>query len=158
MEFSIASLETKGAMIEADASVLWGSWRMLSWTTKNVRTGEIANGLGPDPSSYLHYLPDGRMMVLVLRRDRKAPSGLVPTVEEKLALYDSMLAYAGTYVFQGDKVIHHLDMSWNQAWTGSEQIRFCKLDGKQLTIRSPVSKNPLDGEEVVHTIVFEKVG
>jgi lipocalin-like protein len=131
---------------------------MFSWTTKNVRTGETANGLGADPTSYLHYLPDGRMMVLVLRGERKAPSGLAPTVEEKLALYDSMVAYAGTYVFEGDKVIHRLDMSWNQAWTGSEQIRFCQLDGKRLTLTSPASKNPLDGENVVHTIVFEKIG
>ncbi len=130
---------------------------MLSWTVKNARTGETTNGLGADPTSYLHYLPDGRMMVFVLHRERKAPSGLVPTVEEKLALYDSMLAYAGTYVFEGDKVIHRLDMSWNQVLTGSEQIRFCQLDGKRLTLTSPVSKNPLDGEDVVHTIIFEKI-
>jgi Lipocalin-like domain len=81
-----------------------------------------------------------------------------PYCRRKTRLYDSMLAYAGTYVFEGDKVIHRLDMSWNQAWTGSEQIRFCQLDGKQLTLMSPASKNPLDGENVVHTIVFEKIG
>lgn len=144
-------------MPEASASNLWGSWRMLSWTTQSIRTGEKSDGLGPDPRSFIHYLPDGRMMVFVLRNERRRPAGVVPSDQEKVALYDSMVAYAGTYTFTGDRVIHHIDMSWNQSWTGSEQIRFCHFDGPVLCITSPPSKNPLDGEAVVHSIVFEKV-
>jgi len=125
--------------------------------TENIRTGERLDGLGANPKSFIHYLPDGRMMVLVLRNDRTAPAGLVPTPQEKVVLYDSMVAYAGTYTFAGDKVLHHIDMSWNQSWTGSEQTRFCHLDGAMLRIKSPPSKNPLDGEEVIHDILFEKV-
>jgi len=145
-------------MAANNESMLWGSWRMRSWMTENVRTGERSDGLGADPRSFIHYLPDGRMMVLVLRNDRTTPAGLVPTPQEKVALYDSMVAYAGTYTFAGDRVLHHIDMSWNQSWTGSEQTRFCHFDGAMLRIKSPPSKNPLDGEEVVHDIVFEKVG
>jgi hypothetical protein len=48
-------------------------------------------------------------MVLVLKSDRKKPVGLVPTPEEKLALYDTMFAYSGTYTVKSDRVIHHLD-------------------------------------------------
>ncbi len=130
---------------------------MLSWTTENIRTGEKLDGLGANPKSFIHYLPDGRMMVIVLRNNRRSPSGLVPSAQEKVALYDSMVAYAGTHTFSADRIIHHIDMSWNQSWSGSEQIRFCHLDGAVLRIKSPPSRNPLDGEEVVHNIVFEKV-
>ena len=145
-------------MPEMNDSMLWGSWKMLSWTTENTRTGEKSDGLGIDPRSFIHYLPDGRMMVLVLRKDRQALCGIVPTAQEKVALYDSMVAYAGTYTFAADRVVHHIDMSWNQSWTGSDQIRFCRFDGALLRINSPPSRNPLDGEEVVHNIIFEKVG
>jgi hypothetical protein len=145
-------------MTEANGSMLWGSWRMLSWTTEDTQTGEKTDGLGANPKSFIHYLPDGRMMVFVLRNERRTPTGLVPTDQEKVALYDSMVAYAGTYTFAGDKIIHHIDMSWNQAWTGSEQTRFCEFDGAVLRIKSPASKNPLNAKEVVHNIVFEKVG
>ena len=145
-------------MPEMNDSMLWGSWKMLSWTTENTRTGEKSDGLGIDPRSFIHYLPDGRMMVLVLRKDRQAPCGIVPTAQEKVALYDSMVAYAGTYTFAADRVVHHIDMSWNQSWTGSDQIRFCRFDGALLRINSPPSRNPLDGEKVVHNIIFEKVG
>jgi hypothetical protein len=95
-------------------------------------------------------------MVLVLNRNRKKPVGLVPTSEEKLALYDTMFAYSGTYTVKSDRVIHHLDMSWNEAWTGTEQVRFCKIEGDILTYTSAPAKNPLDGSEVVHTVKFER--
>jgi len=99
-------------MPEMNDPMLWGSWKMLSWTTENTRTGEKSDGLGIDPRSFIHYLPNGRMMVLVLRKDRQAPCGIVPTAQEKVALYDSMVAYAGTYTFAADRVVHHIDMSW----------------------------------------------
>jgi hypothetical protein len=67
-----------------------------------------------------------------------------------------MFAYSGTYTVNSDRVIHHLDMSWNEVWTGTEQLRFCKIEGSILTYTSAPAKNPLDGNEVVHTAKFER--
>jgi hypothetical protein len=47
-------------------------------------------------------------------------------------------------------------MSWNEAWSGTEQVRFCKIDGDRLTYTSAPAKNPLDGSEVVHEVLFER--
>jgi hypothetical protein len=86
------------------------------------------------------------------KQDRKTRAALVPTAEEKIALYDTMFAYAGTYSVEADRVIHNLDMSWNKAWDGTQQVRFT------LTYRSAPAKNPLDGKDCVHTVKFQKVG
>jgi hypothetical protein len=51
---------------------------------------------------------------------------------------DDRRSYAGTYTVQGDKVIHHLDASWDQTLTGTDQVRFFKLDGNILTRRDPI--------------------
>ena len=51
-----------------------------------------------------------------------------------------MIAYAGTYTVEADKVIHHVDISWNEARTGTDQIRFFELDGNILTITTPPFK------------------
>lgn len=134
-----------------------GSWRMTSWTYETLETGEVKDALGPNPRGYINYAPDGRMMVLVLRADRAAPAALVPTSEEKIALYDTMFAYAGTYTVQADCVIHTLDMSWNSTWEGTQQVRFVSTDGQVLTYRSAPAKNPLDGKDCIHTVRFEKV-
>ena len=64
----------------------------------------------------------------MLRGDRRKPAALVPTDEEKIALYDSMFAYAGTYSVDHEKVVHHIDMSWNQSWAGTDQVRFLQVE------------------------------
>lgn len=47
---------------------------------------------------------------------RKWPEQL-PPLDEKIALFDKMFAYSGSYTVVADRVIHHVDMSWNEAWT-----------------------------------------
>ena len=79
------------------------------------------------------------------------------TPEEKVALFDTMFAYAGTLSVHQDHVVHHVDMSWNKVWEGTEQIRFISLQGDHLEYRSAPSRNPLNGRECIHTVRLEKV-
>ena len=129
---------------------------MLSWQVEDLASGEIRDALGPNPHGHISYTRDGRVIVLVLRADRPKPAALVPTNEEKLSLYDSMFAYAGTYTVDAEKVVHHIDMSWNQSWTGQSQIRFLRLEGDRLVYVGAPAKNPMNGRDCVHTVVFER--
>lgn len=140
------------------AEALLGTWKMLSWFREFVGTGEKIDALGPEPVGYITYGADGRMFVLVLKRDRQAPKESVPTDQEKLDLFDSMLAYAGTYTLDDEKVVHHVDASWNQAWTGTDQVRFHKIDGDVLTLSSPPAPDPYTGRQVIHRVLFGKLG
>jgi hypothetical protein len=135
---------------------LLGTWKMISWTVEDLISGDKSPGLGENPAGYITYSPEGRVMVLVLRGDRKKPEGLVPIDAEKIALYDSMFAYAGTFSVDDEKVVHHIDMSWNEAWTGTTQIRFLKLQGDQLTYISAPARNPMNGRDCVHTVIFRR--
>ncbi len=47
-------------------------------------------------------------------------------------------------------------MSWNEAWSGTEQVRFGKLVGNTLTFTTAPADNPLDGQKAVHEVIFEK--
>ena len=67
-----------------------------------------------------------------------------------------MLAYAGSYTLDDEKVVHHLDASWNQTWTGTDQVRFYKRDGNTLTISGAPAPDPYTGRQVIHRIVFQK--
>lgn len=66
------------------------------------------------------------------------------------------VAYSGTYVLDSDKVTHKIDVSWNQSWTGSDQIRFYKVEGNMLTITTAINTNPRDGREGRAVVVFTK--
>ena len=97
------------------------------------------------------------MHAIVVRRDRATPQNLPPTVAEKLRLFDSMLAYAGSHSLEEDKVVHHVDTSWNQAWTNTDLIRFYKFENGLLTITGAPAADPYSGQEVVHRMEFRKV-
>jgi hypothetical protein len=138
------------------AERILGNWKMVSWLVEDSASGETSDALGPNPQGYITYTRDGRVMVLVLKSDRPCPSALVPTDVEKLALYDTMFAYSGTYALDAEKVVHHIDMSWNQSWTGTSQIRFLRLEGDKLIYLSAPAKNPMTGRDCVHKVVFER--
>jgi len=57
----------------AEPKDLLGTWRMLSWKKKTVSSGETVDAHGPNPVGYLSYAADGRVQVIVVRRDRPAP-------------------------------------------------------------------------------------
>ena len=79
--------------------------------------------------------------------DRIAPLDVVPTDEEGVQLLGSMVAYAGTYTLGDKQVIHHIDISWNQGWTGTDQVRFFELDGDTLTITTAPYRSYQDGRK-----------
>jgi hypothetical protein len=75
--------------------------------------------MGPHPSGYLIYGADGRMMVIFLHSDRKKPVGAVPMPAESEKLLKGLVSYTGTYTVQVDTIVHHVDVSWNESWTGT---------------------------------------
>ncbi len=120
-------------------------------------SGQRSWPYGNHPDGYLGYFPDGRMYAIVVAADRPKPRGLVPTGEENIKLHGSMFAYAGTYTTDGHKVVHHVDISWNQFWTGTDLVRFYKLDGDTLTITTAPAPSTIDGEEGQWILVWKKV-
>jgi hypothetical protein len=84
-----------------------------------------------------------------------AAEGRVVT-DERVTLYDTMFAYAGTYSIEADKVIHHVDISWNEGWTGTDQIRFFELNGNTLTLTTRFP-DPASFTEAHYAVVWQKV-
>jgi lipocalin-like protein len=75
---------------------------------------------------------------------------------ERAVLYDTMFAYAGTYSLEGDKVIHHVDISWNETWTGTDQIRLVELNQNLLTLTTHIL-DPVSGEATHYAVTWERV-
>src|SRR5471032_1734278 len=98
---------------EATRERLIGTWKLVSVVNEDVATGKKSDYFGPNPDGYINYGPDGRMIVINTRGDRKRPKGVSPTPEEAADLFRGVLAYAGTYTIEGNEVTHHIDCSWN---------------------------------------------
>src|SRR5579863_5266790 len=103
--------------------LLLGTWRITSLTVADPHGGAPRQPFGAHPTGYLHYSADRRMYVVLISEHRGSPANPEATDRESIALYRSFAAYAGTYSVEGDLIRHHIDASWNQAWTGTTQVR-----------------------------------
>ena len=142
---------------EVAMNAVLGTWKLKAMFREVMATGEKFNQMGEHPNGYLSYSADGRMYAIATSDNRTKPSDVNSTPDERAKLHQSLVAYAGTYTVEGDKVIHRVDISWNEAWTGTDQIRFFKIDGNTLTVTTAVQKSPIDGREGRSVLVWEKV-
>jgi Lipocalin-like domain len=140
-----------------DENPLLGTWKLASMVYEAFATGQRSSPFGDHPDGYLSYSQDGRMYAIGVAEDRPKPRDLVPTDEENVKLQGSMFAYAGTYTADAEKVVHHVDISWNQSRTGRDLVRFYKLEGNTLTITTARAQSAIDGEEGVFVLVWKKV-
>jgi len=146
--------------MEAASSIV-GLYRLLVYTQTVVDTGEVFyEASGKKAAGYIHYTGDGRMLVLmVLNKDeRPRPENpFLATDEQASGLFRTTTAYAGAYEFDGHTVQHHIDISWNETWSGTTQVRSVQKDGDKFVLTSPPFPSPQDGRMNVATIVWERV-
>ena len=134
-----------------------GSWRLVSWVEVETESKAVHSVFGDDPTGVITYTPDGRMSLFIIDPKRTKPAGPKATDAEAVELYRTMIAYSGSYSIEGNKVTHKIEVSWNQAWTGTNQQRFVEVKDNQLTIKTPPIISPVSGKESVHTLMWERV-
>jgi hypothetical protein len=141
----------------ADDASLTGTWSLVSFVRETTDSHERYDQLGPNPKGYIGYSPDGRMYALLTSGNRVHPQKNPPSIEEQSELFQSEIAYAGTYKVEGNKVTHHLDVASDESRVGTDQVRFFRLEGDVLTITTAPNKSPIDGREGIGILVFKKV-
>ncbi len=134
---------------------LIGTCRLIAATSEDIATGQKTSI--QERKGFLNYGSDGRVFAIRVDSDRKKPVGALATATEAEALFRSMVAYSGTYSIEGDYLVHHIDTSWNEAWTGTDQVRNYKLDGERLILVDGRSPHPRTGQKSVRKFVWEKV-
>jgi hypothetical protein len=136
---------------------LLGTWKLVAAVREDIPSGAKTDLLGANPTGYINYAPDGRMMVLNVGSGRRKPADANATPAEAEALFRSMTSYAGTYSVDGNEITHHVDVSWNESWTGTRQKRFARFEGGRVYLSTPPSPDPLTGTMSVRTMTWEKV-
>ena len=119
-------------------SQLVGTWQIVSIedTMKDGSVGPPAD-LGPHPKGFLMYEPDGHMCATLVNSDRPAWKDFAKATDvEKIAYYDTLIAYCGTYKLDStaSTVTHYPSVAWTPAYVGSTQPRPFKLEGNRLII------------------------
>ena len=132
-----------------DREKIVGTWTLVSVVYEDQATKERTPVLGEHPRGYQIATPQGRWLALVTADGRPVPK----TDEDRAKALRSMIAYSGRYRVEDNKVITKVEVAWNEAWVGGEQVRFVRFDGDKLYIESPPMPHPNVGGKVVRVIV-----
>ena|SRR5215510_4896512 len=134
----------------AQDSPLVGSWKLVNY--KFIFDNDPPTELfGARPNGVLILTREGRMVGLVTAETRKAGTGDA----ERVGLYKTLVAYSGKYRVEGNAFVTTVDMSWNEAWNGTEQRRFWKIEDGKLFIESAPDTAP-NGRMLVTRLVWER--
>jgi hypothetical protein len=115
-----------------DRAKLLGIWKIVSYEWEDQAEGERTPVKGKNPTGYLIFTPEGRMMVVITGEGRNPPK----TDQDRANLWDSMSSYTGMYRLEGDKWITKVDVGWDPGRVGIEQVRFFRVDGDRLDVIS----------------------
>ena len=137
-------------------SGICGVWKLRSYSRRFLDTGEVRSDMLPH--AYILYTPGGFMMSVTVEENRAPPAGAVLTDAERIRLFNSIVsAYAGSYSIAGNVVAHAVEISWNEAWTGTRQERYFSVSGDTLTLETTPRTSGRDSREFVNTLTWERV-
>lgn len=141
-------------MSDSDSSLV-GSWSLRSFELR-FPDGKVAYPFGEEVRGYLFYNADG-FMSAAFENARRCTSQSQDLAEAGAAVnYDQFMAYTGPYEVEGDRIIHHVEVSSLDVWTGSVQERWFKLDGDCLTLlTTPLS---VGSDAPTGYLVWDRVG
>ena len=138
------------------AGSIVGTWRLLSLTEEYLDTRAVRHPMGERPNALVIYTADGHVATIFTAADRAAPAGPQPTDEDAARLYRSMVAFAGRYRLDGERLIYHPEISWNESWNGTSQTRLFDVRGDRLHVKSvPMISTPT-GASMVMTMVWAR--
>jgi len=137
---------------------LYGTWRLVSCGRTVLGTGETMDLYGKSPQGFINYGRDGRVLVLIVSDKRPKPADLAKmTDQERVELFKTTIAYGGTYSYDGKAIRHHVDISWNENWTGTDLVREVKFDGNRLILSTVPAPASQDGKLVTAVLTWERV-
>jgi Lipocalin-like domain len=137
---------------------LYGTWKLASMQRRIVETGQTLDAFGPNPRGLLMYGQAGRMIVLIAMSNRPKPESIEKMTDQQRAdLLRSMVAYTGTYKFDGKSVEHHIDVAWNEVWNGTLLKLDAVRNGDRLTYTTAPIPFAGDGKISITTLIWERL-
>src|SRR5205085_795292 len=144
---------TSSANAQDIKSGIVGFWKLTGHGNKNPSTGAIEHPRGPHPGGYQLFSKDGHHMFVMFDENRKKPS-VPPTAAEKIALFDSLVSYAGTYKVEGSKVAVNVENDASQVV--QTRTYLVELAGNKMTLTAEPFTDAA-GNKVVSIRSFQRL-
>jgi hypothetical protein len=149
----IPAIGQENVLAQSKADLV-GTWKLVSASYTTDKGQLVKDTYGPNPTGFLTYTVDGRMMAIIARGGRKPLSvanQVTAPASERAEAFSTITAYAGRYSVADGKVIHHVEVSVVQNEVNTDKVRtIARLEGKRVTLR-------VDGARITAELVWERV-
>ena len=153
---SVLLLSIPFAALAAESD-LYGTWKLVSLNSKVIDTGEMRQPRGKAPNGYLSFTPDGRVTGVIASEKRPKPESVAKmTDQQRIELFNTVNAYAGTYKLEGNKLTYRYDLTHNEV-PERAAAREIKIEGRKLTMVNEPAPSAMDGKMSQTSTVWEKV-
>ena len=116
-------------------------------------TGLPTQTMGKAPHGYFILTPT-RAIMFYTADNRKFGT----SVDEKAALFDSLVGWAGVYRVEGHKIIYTVDVSFTENLNGQTLVLNWQLSGNRLTVTTDPRPFPKDPSKTMTNVrVWEKI-
>ena len=130
---------------------LVGTYKLVS--SRSMVEGKQYEPMGKGTHGYVVITPT-HFIYFATAENRKFGT----SVDEKAALLDSMVAYAGVYRVEGNKFIGTADASWTENLNGKTRVDTFEFSGGRLTLKSDPMPFPRDPSKTyTRLLVLEKI-
>jgi hypothetical protein len=129
-----------------------GTYKLV--TAAAVIDGKPREEKGGAPHGFLIVTPKYYAIFYTGPGERKHGN----SAAEKAALWDTLTAFTATYKIEGKKITLTPQVSWNEVYNGSQQVREIEMKGKRLIVSSglrPYGRDP--SKKVMTRQEWEKV-
>jgi len=135
-------------------SPIVGLWKLTSNVSKVVATGEMRPLSGEHPIGYQLFTKGGHLIYIQNYENRKRPASASATDAERAALFNSMVAYAGTYRLDGSKVLIHMEA--NGIPNEPDRVYATEISGNKLTLTAERPFTNASGQQIISIRTFER--
>jgi len=143
MIYSPYSANRSSLMPATPPAFILGTWYLDEAYAIDEAGRRLFDLYGEKPDGLIVYGADSRMVALITHDGRKRIDGdrQAAPAEQRAVAYGSSIGYAGHYSVEGERVIHHVDVSTYPNWVGTDLKRFYTREGageeESLTLRTP---------------------
>ena len=139
------------------ADTLVGTWRLVSYVTEETESKTTYKPFGDNPSGLITYTSDGYIIYIITDPTRKPPAEPKATDAEAAQLYRTMVAYAGRYKTDGDKLIVNPEIASSPAVVGTELTYVFEVKGDRYQLKTNPFVSQLTGKQIASSLVWERV-
>lgn len=127
-----------------------GTWRLLDWR-QEYDDGRVRYPMGERPVGLISYR-EGRVYEIATsagRPDFVTGGQWDADDAEKAMAYTTSMCYSGTYVLDGDQVVHHVDLSVFPNFVGKGLRRTVLWDGETMTLSGRMEEGTPEARTVI---------